>query len=398
VTQLIHDKWIEIDVDAVRNNLVAVKGLINPGVRLIAVVKANAYGHGAVDIARILSHGGVDFFAVSYLYEAMELRKAGIKCDILLFAPVVGEEQVLEAIENNITLTVASSYDSNLINQVSARINHSVRVHIKVDTGLGRFGLKAEETVAVCETLSLNHRIYIEGIYTHMARGAARNSRYTNRQFQKFRDVISQINYKGYNIPVKHCANSAVMLRYPEMQLDAVRIGTLLSGQYPAGISDYPVPLTDPYKFKARIISVHTLCAGSYLGYNSTYRLKRDAQVAVIPVGLNDGLAVGAANQPAGFVDMLKIIAKIILAYFNVSRFNLNVSIKGKQYPIRGKVFMQMALAEIPLSENISPGDEVELPVRKTLVSRNIERVYMKDGTAVKIGKEDRTAYIIGET
>jgi alanine racemase len=397
VTQSIYNKWIEIDVDAVRDNLAAVESLIKQEVRLIAVVKANAYGHGAVDIARILNHDGVDFFAVSYLYEALELRDAGINSDILLFAPVVGEEQVSQAIENNITLTVASSYDSDLINKVSTRMTHSVKIHIKVDTGLGRFGLKADETIAVFETLNHNSKIYIEGIYTHMARGAARNPRYTNQQFQEFMDVISQLRNKGYNIPIKHCANSAVLLKYPEMHLDAVRVGTLLSGQYPVGISDYPAPLTDPYKFKSRVISVHTLSAGSFLGYNSTYRLKRDAQVAVIPVGFNDGLAVGVANKPAGFIDMLKIIAKTILNYLNVSRFNLSVIISGKQYPIRGKVFMQMALVEIPLTETISPGDEVELPVRKTLVPHDLERVY-KDKAVVRIGKDNRSSNIFGET
>lgn len=353
MTQLIHDKWIEIDVDAVRNNLAAVKGFINQEVRLIAVVKANAYGHGAAEIARILNREGVDFFAVSYLYEALELRKAGINSDILLFAPVIGEKQISEAIENNLTLTVASSYDSDLIDQVSSTMDHSVKIHIKVDTGLGRFGLKNEETIAVYEKLSHNSRIYIEGIYTHMAQ-AALNPHYTKHQFQDFMNVISQLSNKGYNIPIKHCANSAVLLKYPEMHLDAVRVGTLLSGQYPVGIS-HPAPLTDPYKFKSRVISVHTLQAGSYLGYNSTYRLKRDAQVAVIPVGFNDGLAVGVNNKPAGFVDMLKIAAKVILNYLNVSRFNLYVTINGREYPIRGKVFMQMALVEIPLADGVSP-------------------------------------------
>ncbi|MGI5920605.1 MAG: alanine racemase [Syntrophomonadaceae bacterium] len=398
MSQFTSDKWIEIDIKALKDNLAAVKSLLSPGVRLIAVVKANAYGHGAVEVARLLQHNGVDFFAVSYLNEALELRNAGIKEKILLFAPLVDEAQVKEAIQHDITLTVASPYDCDLIDLVSSQMNHLATVHLKVDTGLGRFGLKPAETIAACTKLGDNRRIHIEGIYTHMARGASPNPHYTNRQFKAFMAVIEQLKDQGYNIPIKHCANSAVLVKYPHMHLDAVRVGTLISGQYPAGISDRPVPLQDPYKFKCRIISVRTLPKGSYLGYNSTYRLKTDAQVAVIPVGFSDGLALAVANKPAGFVDMVKIIAKTVLGYVNFPRFNLQVTFKGNNYPIRGKVFMQMALVEIPLSIEVNPGDEVELPVRKTLAPASLVRVYTEDGLAVKIGREDRSSYVIGET
>lgn len=391
------DKWIEIDADAVKSNLLAIKQLIPNEVRLIAVIKANAYGHGAAAVAHILECQGVDFFAVSFLREALELRKAGIKTNILLFAPVINEAEAVEAINNNITLTIASVYDSNLIAEVTAGMNRSVAVHLKLDTGLGRFGLRNDEINDVVNTLGHNPRIYLEGIYTHMARAAMANSSYTQKQFKEFTAVVQKLAEAGYDIPIKHCANSTAFLKYPQMQMNAVRIGTLLSGQYPAGIAVHPVELIDPYKFKSRVISVRTLKSGSYLGYYSTYRLKKDAQIAVIPVGFSDGLALEVFNKPAGFIDMLKIIAKIILGYLNMPRFNLHVIIKGKKYPVRGKVFMQMALVEIPPGENICPGDEVELPVKKTIAASNITRLYMSNGSTVKIGSEERTAYYTGE-
>jgi len=180
------------------------------------------------------------------------------------------------------------------------------------------------------------------------------------------------------------------------MHLDAVRIGTLLSGQFPAGEFSQRLDLLDPFKFKSRIISLKTLEAGSSLGYYRTYRLKEKAQIAVIPVGFNDGLALEVNNKATGLLDLLKILAKKILAYWNSPRFNIYVNIKGSSCcPIRGKVFMQMSMAEIPPDLDVEIGDEVELPVRKTLASKNLLRLYMKEGEAVKVESEDLTAYMV---
>lgn len=387
------NKWIEIDVDAVISNLHAVRTLIDDKVRLIAVIKANAYGHGACETAHLLSQQGVQYFAVTFLSEALLLRQSGLKNNIMLFAPVYSETEAIEAIENDITMTIASRSDAVLIQNSCARLNREAIVHLKADTGLGRFGMDEAEMLTVWETIKDDPHICIEGIYTHMAQAAA-NSSYTALQFQRFNQVIACLEQKGADIPVKHCANSAVLLKYPYMHLNAVRVGTLLTGQAPAGVQNN-LNLTDPYKFKSRIISLRRLQAGSKLGYYSTYRLRRDAQVAVIPVGFQDGLAVEVANKPAGFIDMLKHLVKMALAYMNVPRFNLHVGIKGQYYPIRGKVFMQMALVEIPLETEVKLGDEVEVPVRKTLAASALTRVYVKDGVPVKIAREERTTYFM---
>jgi alanine racemase len=206
--------------------------------------------------------------------------------------------------------------------------------------------------------------------------------------------VLELLKREGADIPVKHCANSAVLLKYPHMRMNAVRIGTLLSGQAPAGVPNN-LKLTDPYKFKSRIISLRRLKAGSRLGYYSTYRLRKDAQVAVIPVGFQDGLAIEVVNKPAGFVDMLKHLVKMVLFYLNVPRFNLYVAIKGKHYPVRGKVFMQMALIVLPVETEVQIGDEVEVPIRKTIASSALKRFYMKDGIPVKTGQEESTSYFV---
>lgn len=387
------DRWLEINVDAIIHNLEQVKSRLPEKVRLIAVVKADAYGHGAATTARILYQNGVDFFGVSFLDEALALRRAGIQTSIMLFTPLVTKEQVIRALENRITVTITSLYDCRLLDLVTRRINVKATVHLKVDTGLGRFGLNREELLEVCQTLKTNPRIYIEGIYTHMAEATANNPAYTKKQFSRFLSMINELKKAGFTIPICHCANSAVFLKYPEMHLNAVRIGTLISGELPAGKINKRLDLIDPYKYKSRVISLHTLGKGSFLGYNRTARLRQQARVAVIPVGYNHGLALQVANRPAGWLDLLKVLAKNILAYFNLSRFTLKVKINGCEYPIRGKVFMQMALIEIPLMAQVKIGDEVEVPVRKTLAIRSINRVYTKSAKPSTIEGGKRNLY-----
>ncbi len=367
------DQWVEIDAEAIIQNLREVKSILKEQVRLIAVVKANAYGHGAAGTASILESQGVDFFAVTYLQEALKLRKTGIRSEIMLLSPLSREEQVTEAVNHDITLTLSSTYDAQILNRVSSECGRTVRAHLKIETGLGRFGMGLQEALEVCQMLAQNPFIKLEGIYTHMAEAVS--VRCSQEQFKLFSATIDQLAANGYNFPLQHCANSAVGVLYPHMQMDAVRSGTLLAGQYPAGVHG-DMKLKDPFKFKCRVISLKTLKRGSTIGYYQTYRLRDDAQIAVIPAGYIDGLALEVGNQPAGLVDLLKIVLKIILAYIGVHRFSKTVIISGKTYPIRGKVFMQMALVEIPESEAIAIGDQVEVTVRKTLVEESIPRLF----------------------
>lgn len=188
---MIDDKWIEIDINAVKYNLKVVRSLLNQQTRLIAVVKANGYGHGTCMVAGILADCGVDFFAVTFLEEALELRKAGIKGNILVFSPLIDEEKIITAVKEKLTLTITSPYDGELIDNVTRANKLPVTVHIKIDTGLGRFGLNLEEALQICHSLKQNPSIYMEGIYTHMSEGAAKRPEYTRNQFYLFMQDLS---------------------------------------------------------------------------------------------------------------------------------------------------------------------------------------------------------------
>lgn len=372
------DKWIEINVEKILHNLNEVQSYLPTEVKLIAVLKADAYGHGAVKTAQLLNAHGVNFFAVTYLEEALLIREAGIDAQIMIFSPLIEMEQYHKAMEQNITLTIASIRESQELDRISRSLGKKVTVHLKIDTGLGRFGLNAAEATEICQSLKKNLYIYIEGIYTHMA-DAAMSYKYTARQFEAFMTVVSILRKEGFEFPLQHCANSSVFLQYPYMYLQAVRIGTLLSGQNPVGNFSTRLNLKDPYKFKSRIIALRQLEKGSYLGYFRTYRLKHTAQIAVLPVGFADGLALGVQNPPTGFIDMLKLLIKQLLGYLGVRKYNLQVNIKGTFFPVRGKVFMQNCLVEIPAQFQVMVGDEVELPVRKTLVAKNTRHVYINE-------------------
>lgn len=392
MNQEMHEKWIEIDIDCVKNNLQEVKALVGEKTRLVAVIKANAYGHGAISTARILYQNGVDFFAVSFLHEALQLRRAGIRANILVFSPVWNEKQIQEARDNHLTISVTSPEGFQIIQQVMEGFGHPLNIHLKMETGLGRFGLNLEEALEICNIAKTNSNLYIEGIYTHMAEAANRD--YTEKQFATFMKLIEELRNEGFHIPVRHCANSAVFLKYPEMHLEAVRIGTLLSGQYPMR-DDSRLKLKDPYQFKTRVISVKEFEADHYIGYFRSYKLKNASKVAVIPVGYQDGLAVEIANKAAGLIDLLKLMIKQVLTFMDVPRFSTHVIIKGKKYPVRGKVFMQLALVVLPSDADIKVGDEAIVPIRKTLSSTSTCRIYMKDGEAVKIEEEERSTYAL---
>ncbi|MGE5455306.1 MAG: alanine racemase [Methylocystaceae bacterium] len=373
------DKWIEVNLDALEHNYQQVRLYIPEGVGVMGVVKADAYGLGSFEVANLLEQLHVDYLGVTYVQEALELRERGISTPILVFAPARGE-QVAESIKNNLTLTVDSVASAALIKNCAERLNRQVKVHIKIDTGLTRFGLEPEEFLALVFDLASDERIVIEGVYTHLGRAGERNSRWAWRQFRLFEQVLQLLDEENIKLKYRHCCNSAAVLRYPEMHLDMVRIGTLLGGQYPVGSVPHALELQNPYAFKSMVLSVKTVAKGRFIGYGGTYHTHHSAQLAVIPVGYRDGLGSATLSHPGSLLDYIKWCARLLLIFLNRPRPESMVKIRGKNYPIRGKVFMQMCIVEIPMETRVISGDEVSLPVRRTVASRDITRIYLRQG------------------
>lgn len=371
--------WVEIDLPSLRHNLQAVRAALSPETEIMAVVKANAYGQGAAGVAWEFYRQGVRTFAVSWIAEAEALRRAGIQEEILVFFPPLTPEELNWAVDLDLTITLADQAGWEHLQSQAAALNRPLRVEIKVDSGLHRFGFTtATEIAALCGQIQAYPALQITGIYTHMADPSDASA--TRRQFSQFTQILQTLERQGLTFPRRHCAGSATWLLYPEMELDVVRLGTVLSGQLPVTAPQRHLSLQDPYTYKSRVLAIRDLPAGTPVGYAGSYRLRKPARLAVVPVGYHEGLAAEVGNPVASWTDLLKRLLKTIMLYKGMRRVVLHAQINGQRYPIRGKVFMQTALVELPLDFPVQIGQEVSLPIRKTMTKDDIWRLFVDAG------------------
>ena len=368
--------WAEIDLDAVRANYQWFKNLLSPDCRCMAVVKANAYGHGATRVATELK--GADFFGVSNLDEALELRQNGITAPILIFAYTPPEEaQTLAA--HNISQAVLDSQYADALEQAAAAADVTVSVHIKLDTGMSRVGFFCQdETVspidAIIRACSLPH-LRADGVFTHFAVADDPNSDAVTRlQFKRFTDTLDTLKAHGITFPLRHCCGSAATLRFPEMHLDMVRIGISLYGASALSDLSRTVPLRSAMTLKTVIAQVKTVPAGTPVSYGHTFICTRETTLATLPIGYADGLPRCASGE-------------------------FQVSVNGKLAPNVGRVCMDQCLIDITDIPQVRVGAPVvifgteELPVEtfslacRTIsyetfcaISKRVPRVYPKKG------------------
>ena len=342
--------WAEIDLDAVAHNVRAVRRVTSPRAKLIGVVKANAYGHGAAQVSRCLLENGTDMLAVSQLDEALELRLSGISVPILILSDAE-PERAPELVRFDISQEVYRTDIAESVSRAAAELGRTARIHIKLDTGMGRVGFRAEDPDTVPEILKIAAlpNVCVEGLFTHFAvSDEAEGDDYTRAQLGSFMRVADELERAGLYIPLKHAANSAAILRFPETHLDAVRPGIFLYGLYPSGEVRAEADsgayegfsLKPAMSFKAKITAVKKVPAGAYLSYGCTYRAEEERMIATVPVGYADGYARSLGNR-----------AEIL--------------IHGKRVPVRGRVCMDQCLADVTelfrRGVEVRPGDEAVL-------------------------------------
>lgn len=363
--------WVDIDLDVLSNNIKIIKKYIGK-TRMLAVVKADAYGHGIVPVALTAQDVGVDFLGITSVDEGILLRKNGINLPILVFNTIL-PEQAEKVLKYDLTASVCSFDVVQALNEAAKISNKKIRVHIKVDTGFGRFGLLPEYVPEFVKVISSNFKnIYIEGIYTHFS--MATSEKITRKQFEKFESTINQLKAWNFNIPIRHVCNSIATIKYPEMHLDMVRVGNLMYGLCPAG----HLEIEKPAGVFSRIIFINNLPKGHNVGYGNRYRTRRPTTVAVVPFGYYDGLEL-MVSQPNGILDGFKSFLKQVLAYFGITGQARKVKIKGKLFNIIGKIGMQNCMVDITDSkDDIFVGDRVELFLRKVNLSYSLPRVYHK--------------------
>ena len=332
--------WTEIDLSNLEHNYRALRAMLPQGCRFLGVVKADAYGHGAVQVARRLETLGAEYLAVACLDEALELRQAGITTPILIlgYTPTDRAEALLD---NGITQTVYDVEMARALSNAAAAAGKTLKIHVKADTGMSRLGWlcggenlsAAVETMAqVCALPGLE----AEGIYTHFA-NADGDEDYTMLQFTRFLDLLEALKERGITFAIRHCAASAAALKFPCIHLDMVRPGIALYGHYPdpscEGL-DGP-GLRPVMTLKTRVASVKTVPAGTPVSYGCTHVLARETKLAALTIGYADGLPRLCSDK-------------------------LEVLIGGQRAPIVGRICMDMCMADVT-GLDVAPGDEVEV-------------------------------------
>ncbi|SHF77628.1 alanine racemase [Caldanaerobius fijiensis DSM 17918] len=327
--------WAEVNLDNIRYNLRKVRESLNKGVEIIAVVKADAYGHGAVQVSRVLVDEGVKYLAVAILDEAIELRENGIDVPILILG-YTPEDQLKYVVEYDISQTV---FDLNYVRRISqeATIRHKkTKIHVKIDTGMGRIGYtdyeRARQEIRQMASLP---GIQVEGIFTHFAAADERDKTYTYKQYELFRNLVDDLE-KEIEIPLRHVSNSAAILDLPEMELDAVRPGIILYGHYPSDEVSKSIPLRPAMSLKSKVIHVKSVEPGAYISYGRRFKTRRKSVIATVPIGYADG-----------FTRMLTGKARVL--------------IKGQFAPVVGTICMDQMMVDVTDVEGVRMGEEVVL-------------------------------------
>ena len=342
--------WIEINLSAVEDNIKAVRAIA--GVPVMAVVKANGYGHGAVEVSRAALAAGASWLAVSCAEEAIVLREAGITVPILVLGMVTAQEAD-EAIAAGLSLTVYCLESAELYSKRASALGRSVNVHLKVDTGMGRLGtLPGEQTLALARTITGMPSVHLEGVFTHLACADEENPAPTNEQLKKFASTLEALQEIGIRPAWIHAANSAATLAFPQARYNIVRAGVAIYGVHPSHQVRLPNSFRPALSWKARLVSCKVLPPGWGVSYGMEYHTAGEETVGVIPVGYADG--------------------------WRRSRPNI-VLLGGRRTPVIGRVCMDQCMIKLP--EDASLGSEVVLIGRQGGEEIRVEEVAERWGT-----------------
>ncbi|MCB0172661.1 MAG: alanine racemase [Anaerolineae bacterium] len=288
--------WAEIDLKAIARNVQAVKKRLDPTVGVMAVVKANAYGHGAVEVARAALAAGAEWLAVNRVEEGVALRQAGIEARTLVLGYCPPGQAGL-VVEHNITPAVTTLDTAEALAERAQQLDREFVIHVKIDTGMGRLGLLPEEAVDFVGALAEFSGLKIEGVFSHLATADDPDPSFSRRQLQVYQDVTQALEAAGIEIPLHHLANSAAGLQLPETHHHLVRLGVAMYGLTPSIKLDLPVELRPAMTLKTRVARLRVLPAGAAVGYGRTFVAPEPTAVALAPVGYGDGYPRLCSNR-----------------------------------------------------------------------------------------------------
>ncbi|MCD6355763.1 MAG: alanine racemase [Anaerolineaceae bacterium] len=321
--------WLEIDLSVLRNNFKLLSKLT--GAAVMPIVKANAYGHGLERVAEAMEKSGAEWFGVARVEEALALRDAGIKANILVlgYTPPI---RVSHAIKENISLTVYDLYVAEMFARQANGLKKAVNLHVKIDTGMGRLGILPEQAVNFIEYIQRQQYLNLEGVFTHFACADEPKKNVTDAQIECFEKVLEDLKSKGLLPPIIHAANSAGAINYPNTRFNLIRSGIALYGHSPSADTILPEGIASAITWKTRLISIKELPKGHGVSYGHKYHTHDKERIGVIAVGYADGLRRRPGNH---------------------------VLIHGKIVPIIGNVCMDQCMVNLDQFPEAEIGDEV---------------------------------------
>jgi alanine racemase len=327
--------YATVNLAAFAHNLSRIKRYLSPGCKVMAIVKANAYGHGAIETSQSLARQGIGQFAVASLDEGIALRQAGLSASIVVLGALF-EEQVPDLIAHRLTPVVS---DGRILpNLAKAVRSHQTPypIHLKVETGMGRLGFSPEELLTVLDDPLLHSPLKVEGLMTHLADADGADSTFTERQLGSFNALLEQIRLRGFTVPLVHAANSAAIVRFPDAHFSLVRPGIMLYGYHtlPATIPD--PDLRPVLSLHTTVAQVRTIPKGCSVSYNGTFVAKRQTRIAVLPIGYADGYSRQLSHRGS-------------------------VLIQGRRVPIVGLVCMDMIMVDATDLAPVTVGETVTL-------------------------------------
>lgn len=326
-----YPSYAEIDLAAIRNNVRFIRK--HSGVQVMALVKANAYGHGAVPVARAALQAGASWCGIATVEEALELRHAGLDCPILLvgFTP---PERVEEAIANRFSMTVWDIEQVQTASTSAERIGQLANLHLKVDTGMSRLGVRPQDALELARQLSNTPGVLLEGVCTHFARADELDPAATDAQERTFVEVVGSLEALGLRPPLVHAANSAAGLTRPSAHLDLIRLGIAMYGLHPSPECPLPGTFQAALAWRTVLSQVKSLPAGTGVSYGHIYVTKGEERIGTIPVGYADGFRRVLGNQ---------------------------VLVAGRHVPVVGRVSMDQIMVQLDAAPEAQAGDEVVL-------------------------------------
>ncbi len=354
--KLLGSTWIEINLDAIAQNVKNIKQLIGEKIELMAVVKGNAYGHDILEVSSVVLNNGATRLAVARLEEGIFLRKAGITVPILILGLTLKQQAEL-LVSYNITPTVCEYEMIEKLSESAIKEDKVVKVHLKVDTGMGRIGIFSHDILRFIKRIRALKNVEIEGIFTHFSVADEKDKTYTEKQFRKFMGVLTALEKEGIRIPIKHLGNSATLLDLPHMWLDLVRPGISIYGLYPSTEVQKTIKLIPAHSFKTRIVFLKELSMGESIGYGRTYTTnQRRTKVASLPLGYADGYNRLLSNQG-------------------------EVLVRGRRFPVIGRICMDQTMIDVTNLPQVKIGDEVVLWGRQGQEEITVEEIAEKIGT-----------------